>query len=113
MSQGERNCPFLMFTARLVFPAAISKSVCRERNAGICSTSQTFAARDQVGPEIVYFSDCIVTGQEPEPSGVEGWIDQQIMDALKKSIAEYRPVQVGPFEKKSRPDLNQRIDRRP
>jgi len=44
ISQGERNCPFFKFTTRPVFPAATSKSVCRERNAGICRTSATSAA---------------------------------------------------------------------
>src|SRR5712692_4142768 len=44
ISHGERNCPFFRFTARPVFPAATSRSVCRARNAGICKTSHTFAA---------------------------------------------------------------------
>ena len=39
MSAGERNCPFLMLTTRPVRAAATRRSVCRERNAGICSTS--------------------------------------------------------------------------
>ena len=43
ISHGERNCPFFRFTTRPVFPAATSRSVCRERNAGICSTSATSA----------------------------------------------------------------------
>src|SRR5437870_13157844 len=45
ISQGERNCPFFRFTTRPDLPVAISKSVCRDRNAGTCSTSQTSAAR--------------------------------------------------------------------
>src|SRR5206468_3653876 len=43
---------------------------------------QTYPDRDQVGPEIVYFSDCVLTGQEPEPSGQEGLIDMEIIDGL-------------------------------
>src|SRR3989304_6129747 len=34
--QGETNCPFLMLTTRPDSPAATSRSVCRDRNAGIC-----------------------------------------------------------------------------
>ena len=35
------NWPFLTLTARPVLPAACSRSVCRARNAGICSRSTT------------------------------------------------------------------------
>ncbi len=44
MSQGARNCPFLTLTARPVRAAAISRSVWRQRKAGICSTSTACAA---------------------------------------------------------------------
>src|SRR5204862_136113 len=43
ISPGERNCPFFRFTG---FPAAATatmKSVCRQRKAGVCSTSTTAA----------------------------------------------------------------------
>src|SRR5436190_13813733 len=43
MSWGAMNCPFLMFTTLPVRAAATSRSVCRDRNAGICSTSATAA----------------------------------------------------------------------
>ena len=42
MSCGATNCPFLMFTMRPVRPAATSRSVCRQRNAGICRMSADF-----------------------------------------------------------------------
>src|SRR2546430_324270 len=48
MSQGDRNCPFFILMIRPVLPAAISRSVCRARNAGICSTSQTSEAAAEV-----------------------------------------------------------------
>src|SRR5216684_5388006 len=44
ISHGERYCAFFTLITRSVLPAAISRSVCRARNAGICSTSQTSAA---------------------------------------------------------------------
>ncbi len=43
MSQGARNCPFFTLIARPVLAAAIKRSVCRQRNAGICKTSTTSA----------------------------------------------------------------------
>ena len=39
MSHGARNWPFLTLTTRPVSAAATSRSVWRQRNAGICSTS--------------------------------------------------------------------------
>jgi len=40
----RQKLPFFILMIRPVLPAAISRSVCRARNAGICSTSQTSAA---------------------------------------------------------------------
>lgn len=72
---------------------------------------ETFEKRDQVGPEIVYFSDCVLTGREPEPSGVEGLIDVRIIEALRQSHEEGRPVKLGPLPAKARPGLRQNIER--
>jgi hypothetical protein len=44
ISGGERNWPFFTFTACPVFAAATSRSVCRQRNAGICRRSTPPAA---------------------------------------------------------------------
>ena len=44
MSQGARNWPFFTLIAAPVAAAARSRSVCRHRKAGICSTSITSAA---------------------------------------------------------------------
>ncbi len=42
-SAGARNCPFFRLTVFPVRAAASTRSVCRERNAGICRTSATSA----------------------------------------------------------------------
>ena len=44
MDSGDMNWPFLTFTQRPVRAAATKRSVCRHKNAGICSTSATSAA---------------------------------------------------------------------
>src|SRR6266496_5152505 len=44
MSSGARNWPFLMLTGLPAHATAWMKSVCRQRNAGVCSTSTTAAA---------------------------------------------------------------------
>jgi len=43
MSAGARNCPFLMLTGFPEAATASMKSVCRQRKAGVCSTSTTAA----------------------------------------------------------------------
>lgn len=43
---------------------------------------RSFQAGDQFAAEIVYFSDCVLTGKEPEPSGEEGLADIGIVRAI-------------------------------
>jgi glucose-fructose oxidoreductase len=35
-------------------------------------TKKAMAKRDQFGPELLYFSDCILQRRQPEPSSKEG-----------------------------------------
>ena len=64
---------------------------------------RTFPPRDQFAPELVYFSDCVLNGEEPEPSGVEGLADVRVIEALYRSAREGRPIRLGTFEKTRRP----------
>lgn len=73
----------------------------------------TFKHRDQIAAEIVYFSDCVVNGKEPEPSGREGLIDVRIIEALRRSYLQQRRVKLAPLPEDSRPDASQAIRRRP
>ncbi len=73
------------------------------------SRSKTFAKRDQFAPELVSFSECIITGEEPEPSGREGLADVRVIRALYRSIDTGRPVTLAPFRKDERPSLDQEI----
>ena len=70
---------------------------------------KTFPTRDQFGAEISYFSDCVLKGKDPEPSGEEGLIDVAIVEALYKSAATGKPVRMGQLPKKGRPSLKQEI----
>ena len=45
MSSGATNWPFFKLTPRPVLATATTRSVCRQRKAGICSTSTTSATR--------------------------------------------------------------------
>ena len=48
MSSGARNWPFLMLTGLPARATAWMKSVCRHRNAGVCSTSTTAATSGDI-----------------------------------------------------------------
>lgn len=74
---------------------------------------RTFHHRDQVAAELVYFSRCVRDGKEPEPSGREGLIDVRIIEALRTSYAENRPVGLEPLPKDTRPTAAQSIRRDP
>jgi len=72
-----------------------------------------FPKRDEVAPEIIYFSNCIREGKTPEPSGREGLADVRIIRALYRSARTGRPVTLSGFQKKRRPTLRQEIHRPP
>jgi len=74
---------------------------------------QTFPKRDQFAPELVYFSDCIMSGEDPEPSGWEGLADVRVIRALYESADTGRPVRLPPFDKRARPSLDQEIRKPP
>jgi predicted dehydrogenase len=69
----------------------------------------TYKKRDQFGPELVYFSNCILNGTEPEPGGAEGLTDVRIINALLESEKNGRPVQISPIDAGRRPALDQEI----
>ena len=73
----------------------------------------TFAKRDQFGPELVYFSDCVRKGREPEPSGTEGLADVRVIRAALESARTSRPVRLGSLRGVERPDPDQEIHRPP
>jgi glucose-fructose oxidoreductase len=52
--------------------------------------------RDQFAAELVYFSDCVLRGKDPEPSAEEGWWDVRVVDALYESARFVSPVALHP-----------------
>lgn len=76
-------------------------------------TSKTFAKRDQFAAELVYFSDCILKGKEPEPSGVEGLADVRIVRAAYESARTGRVVKLPELPAKNRPAPQHEIHRPP
>lgn len=74
---------------------------------------QTVESHDQIAAEFVYFSDCILQNKEPEPSGEEGLIDVQIIQALHRSLDTESFVAVELPKRSHRPTLDQMINRPP
>lgn len=72
-----------------------------------------FRRRDQFAPELLYFSQCILENQQPEPSGWEGLADVRIICALLRSVKTGQPIELPPFAKTRRPDLSQELKRPP
>jgi predicted dehydrogenase len=74
---------------------------------------RAFPKRDQFAPELLSFSDCILSGAAPEPSGWEGLADVRIIRALYRSADTGQPVALEPFSKDDRPSLDQELRRPP
>jgi predicted dehydrogenase len=74
---------------------------------------ESFAGRDQLAAEFVYFSDCVIQNKQPEPSGQEGLIDVRIIQALDESIQTGRFIKLSPIERDQRPNISQSIERPP
>ena len=71
----------------------------------------TLQKRDQFAPELIYFSECIHRGSQPEPDGYEGWGDVQIIEGIYESARTGAPIQLDVVEPPKRPDVNQIITR--
>jgi predicted dehydrogenase len=76
-------------------------------------TEKIFKPSDQFAPELIYFSDCIIHGRAPEPSGNEGLADVRVINAIYESAEIGRAVRIEPVPKKQRPDQAMEIKRPP
>lgn len=92
---------------------AMSSDIKCEIAVGEKTHKTTYKRRDQFGPELVYFSDCILNDKPPEPGGVEGLTDVRIIAALQESAANGRPVTISAEQLKvtKRPTLDQEIQK--
>jgi glucose-fructose oxidoreductase len=80
---------------------------------GSVVSERRFAKRDQFAPELLYFSDCLLTNRDPEPSAEEGLADVRVIRALYESAKAGRPVELAPYQRRERPSLEQEIRRPP
>ena len=74
---------------------------------------RVFKPADQFAPELLHFSDCILQDKDPEPSGVEGWIDVLVIEALLRSAESGRPEALDLPSRSRRPSGKQVVTRPP
>ncbi|HEY7574968.1 MAG TPA: Gfo/Idh/MocA family oxidoreductase [Thermoanaerobaculia bacterium] len=77
------------------------------------SRERRFPKRDQFAAELLYFSDCVLRGRRPEPSGREGLADVRIIRALLESADKGKAISLPQFDRTSRPEPEQEIHRPP
>lgn len=58
------------------------------------TTTTRYPSRDQFGPQLLHFSDCILDKRRPGPSGLEGTLDVAVIQALQESAARGRSVKI-------------------
>jgi glucose-fructose oxidoreductase len=74
---------------------------------------RVFKPGDQFAPQLIYFSNCVREGRQPEPNGLEGLLDVQIVEALLRSVQRKRTITLRLQAKRIRPDVSQQIYRPP
>jgi predicted dehydrogenase len=84
-----------------------------EVNAGGEKRKERYPKRDQFAAQLIYFSNCILENEEPQPSGIEGLIDVKIIEALYESAESGRPVRLDLPHPPKRPSIEQEISRPP
>ncbi len=88
-----------------------AKPIILSIQSGESSRTRTFEKSDQFGPEMIYFSDCILNNRTPEPDGYEGLADVRIIEAIYRSASTGQSIQLEPVKKTQRLNLNQCITR--
>lgn len=86
-------------------------AIAYELNVGGEKRKERYPKRDQFAAQLIYFSNCILENEEPQPSGIEGLVDVKIIEALYESAASGRPVALGLPHPRSRPSIEQEISR--
>jgi predicted dehydrogenase len=77
------------------------------------TSHESFRKRDQFAPELVYFSNCVLNDEEPEPSAEEGLCDVRVIEAILESVKSERPIQLEPYQRRRRPSVSQEMRKPP
>ncbi|WP_375459553.1 Gfo/Idh/MocA family protein [uncultured Enterovirga sp.] len=74
---------------------------------GDAKEEREFPETDQFGGELSYFSDCVISGRQPEPDGEEGRLDVRVVAAIERALATGQPQHLEPVDRTRRPGLDQ------
>jgi len=74
-------------------------------------SERTFTKRDQFAPELLHFSSCVLRGRDPEPSGVEGAIDVEVIQAILRAASTGKRVALHKFPRERAPSPRQAMRR--
>jgi glucose-fructose oxidoreductase len=75
----------------------------RELTVDAKTTVRKFPKRESNGPDVAYFSECIVRDLIPESSGWEGLADVRILEAIHRAVATRQTVKIAPIPRRRRP----------
>src|SRR3982074_3220145 len=89
MSHGARTCPFFTLTILPVAAAATSRSVCRHRKAGICSTSTAYVNSQHF--EASWPS--VSTGMPSHVDALRGFVDIGQHGHAQRLADLFKPIQ--------------------
>jgi len=99
-------------TLRAIQPYDYSIPATLEITVNEKTTTRKYKKGDQFGPELIYFSDCILKDREREPNGWEGLEDVHVIRSLYESARTGRAVKLEQFKRGRRPSKRQEINRR-
>lgn len=60
---------------------------------------QSFKNTDHFGGEMKYFSNCILTGERPEPDAEEGYADVRVLEGILTALQTGQSVTLPPFHR--------------
>jgi predicted dehydrogenase len=65
--------------------------------------SQSFAKTDHFCHQLKHFSDCILSGRDPEADGEEGLLDVRVLAAIERSLRTGQPQTLPPWRRDRTP----------
>ena len=73
-------------------------------------SSHSFRNTDHFGGEMKYFSNCILTGTDPEPDAEEGYADVRVLEGIAQALKSGGPVTLEPFVRRKRIDTKNQLE---
>ena len=80
------------------------KPLAQTITVGEKSRNESFKNTDHFGGELKYFSDCILSGKDPEPDAEEGYADVRVLEGILEALKTGAPVKLKPFTRSRRID---------